>query len=64
MINRYKQSLRSLPVRLLANQPPAPLTWLDDWQSDLYGQVTDPEHRSAQDLAFWWELFDEPALNR
>jgi len=40
------------------------IAWLDDWQPDLYGQVTDPEHHSTQDLAFWWELFDEPALNR
>ena len=38
--------------------------WLDDWQSDLYGQVGSPEQQAQVDLRFWWRLFDDPALNR
>ncbi|MEM8768509.1 MAG: efflux transporter outer membrane subunit [Pseudomonadota bacterium] len=39
------------------------VSWLDDWQTDLYGQVVDPEQQQAADLAFWWQLFDDPVLN-
>ena len=38
--------------------------WLDEWQSDLYGQVGSPEQQAQVDLRFWWRLFDDPALNR
>ena len=37
--------------------------WLDDWHSDLYGQVTAPESEADADLRFWWKLFDDPALS-
>ncbi len=39
------------------------MAWLDDWQSDLYGQLGDPQQQSQVDLSFWWRLFDDPVLN-
>lgn len=39
------------------------VAWLADWQTELYGQVAEPEARSVQDLSFWWQLFDDPVLN-
>jgi NodT family efflux transporter outer membrane factor (OMF) lipoprotein len=39
------------------------VTWLDKWQTDLYGQVADPQQQSEIDLRFWWQLFDDPVLN-
>ena len=39
------------------------IKWLDDWQSDLYGQIGSPEQQSQIDLRFWWRLFDDPVLN-
>lgn len=37
--------------------------WLEDWQSNLYGQIVSPEQQSRIDLRFWWHLFDDPVLN-
>ncbi len=37
--------------------------WLEDFQSDLYGQVGSPEVQSQVDLQFWWHLFDDATLN-
>lgn len=37
--------------------------WLDDWQSDLYGQIGTAEEQVKQDLQFWWHLFDDAVLN-
>jgi len=37
--------------------------WLEDWQSNLYGQLVSPEQQSRIDLRFWWRLFDDPVLN-
>ncbi|QEM84124.2 efflux transporter outer membrane subunit [Halomonas binhaiensis] len=37
------------------------VTWLADWQSDLYGQASAGSGES--DLRFWWQLFDDPVLN-
>lgn len=37
--------------------------WLSKWQTDLYGQVGDPQQQSDLDLRFWWRLFDDPVLN-
>jgi NodT family efflux transporter outer membrane factor (OMF) lipoprotein len=37
--------------------------WLDDWQTTLYGQIGTPPQRAATDLRFWWQVFDDPALN-
>jgi len=39
------------------------IAWLSDWQPDLYGQTAAPEPGTGADLRFWWELFDDPALN-
>ena len=38
--------------------------WLDDWQTSLYGQSGTPERQAAADLRFWWQMFDDPTLNR
>ena len=39
------------------------VTWLNDWQSDLYGQIGQPEKQTQTDLRFWMQLFNEPVLN-
>jgi NodT family efflux transporter outer membrane factor (OMF) lipoprotein len=39
------------------------VTWLDDWQTSLYGQAVMPQQHEEIDLRFWWRLFDDPALN-
>ncbi|HEX5939953.1 MAG TPA: TolC family protein [Dehalococcoidia bacterium] len=39
------------------------VAWLNDWQSDLYGQIGAPEKQAEVDLSFWWRLFDDPVLN-
>ena len=38
------------------------VNWLDQWETDLYGQVlsTSPEQ---EDLKFWWQAFGDPVLN-
>jgi NodT family efflux transporter outer membrane factor (OMF) lipoprotein len=37
--------------------------WLGDWQTDLYGQLEEPEAGTQSDLSFWWMLFRDPTLN-
>jgi NodT family efflux transporter outer membrane factor (OMF) lipoprotein len=37
------------------------IAWLQDWQPDLYEL---PQTHKAVDLRFWWELFNDPALNQ
>lgn len=39
------------------------VSWLQDWQTDLYGSVAAPQKRVEEDLRFWWQLFDDPVLN-
>ncbi len=39
------------------------VAWLEDWQTDLYGQVATPDKQAEADLRFWWHLFDDPVLN-
>lgn len=39
------------------------VSWLGDWETDLYGQIGDTQQQSRVDLRFWWELFDDPVLN-
>lgn len=39
------------------------VSWLADWQTDLYGQVANPQQQAAVDLRFWWQVFDDPTLN-
>jgi outer membrane protein TolC len=38
--------------------------WLATWQPDLYGEVQVDPNSARVDLAFWWQLFDDPALNQ
>lgn len=38
--------------------------WLAQWQPDLYGQLSSENSQEAIDLAFWWQLFDDPVLNQ
>ena len=38
------------------------VTWLQDWQTDLYGQVASESERVEADLSFWWQVFDDPVL--
>ena len=39
------------------------VAWLSDWQSDLYGQIGQPEQQTRTDLRFWTQLFNDPVLN-
>ena len=36
--------------------------WLDEWQTDLYGQVRST-NTQEQDLQFWWLAFNDTTLN-
>lgn len=40
------------------------VSWLSSWQPDLYGQVDTREGKTEVDLRFWWQLFNDPVLNR
>jgi NodT family efflux transporter outer membrane factor (OMF) lipoprotein len=42
-------------------EPPA--TWLDDWQTDLYGQIAAEDGAAATELGSWWRRFNDPALD-
>ena len=39
------------------------VNWLDEWETDLYGQTLTAQPTEAQDLGFWWEAFNDPVLN-
>jgi len=39
------------------------VSWLKDWNTDLYGQVEQPAEQNRTDLRFWTQLFNEPELN-
>ena len=39
------------------------VAWLQDWQTDLYGQVKSESEQSDADLSFWWQVFDDPVLS-
>ena len=39
------------------------VAWLSDWQSDLYGQIGQPQQQTRTDLRFWTQLFNDPVLN-
>jgi NodT family efflux transporter outer membrane factor (OMF) lipoprotein len=41
------------------------VAWVDEWESDLHGQAADVAAQSPveQDLAFWWQAFNDPVLN-
>ncbi len=38
--------------------------WLEEWQTDLYGQLGNQAQQTEVDLRFWWHLFDDPVLNQ
>jgi len=38
-----------------------PVEWLQDWQTDLYGQY-EPANAAQADLDFWWMAFNDPVL--
>ncbi len=38
------------------------VVWVDEWETDLYGQVMAPPSE-AEDLSFWWQAFNDPILN-
>jgi NodT family efflux transporter outer membrane factor (OMF) lipoprotein len=40
------------------------VAWLSGWQPDLYGEVALPAQQAEEDLRFWWDMFNDPALNR
>jgi NodT family efflux transporter outer membrane factor (OMF) lipoprotein len=40
------------------------IRWLAAWQPDLYGEVQVGPQNASADLAFWWQIFDDPALNQ
>ena len=40
------------------------VAWLSHWQPDLYGEVAAREQQTGEDLRFWWQVFNDPALNR
>jgi len=37
--------------------------WFENWQPDLYGQVDNTSMQTEFDLRFWWQMFDDAALN-
>jgi len=39
------------------------VTWLRDWQPDLYGELGQPRRQFTRDLQFWWQIFEDPALD-
>jgi NodT family efflux transporter outer membrane factor (OMF) lipoprotein len=39
------------------------VAWLNEWQSDLYGQLGQPEQQAQTDLRFWTQQFNDPVLN-
>ncbi|GAB5450925.1 MAG: TolC family protein [Halioglobus sp.] len=38
-----------------------PVDWLQEWQTDLYGQY-EPASAARADLDFWWKAFNDPVL--
>ncbi len=37
--------------------------WLDEWETDLYGQIGTTHEQNEIDLSFWWKIFDDPVLD-
>ncbi len=40
------------------------VTWLQTWEPSAYGTTTDQAAQKQVDLRFWWQLFNDPALNQ
>ena len=41
-----------------------PVYWLQQWETDLYGQALTTAPQQAQDIGFWWQAFNDPILNQ
>ncbi len=39
------------------------MDWLDSYSASLYGQRGEPEQRTADEMRFWWRLFNDTSLN-
>jgi NodT family efflux transporter outer membrane factor (OMF) lipoprotein len=40
------------------------VAWLNQWETDLYGQALTSPPSQAEDLQFWWQAFNDPTLNQ
>ncbi len=40
------------------------VAWLQDWEPGAYAVTTDQAGQKQIDLRFWWQLFNDPALNK
>lgn len=40
------------------------VAWLQDWEPSVYGSAADQGAQKQVDLRFWWQLFNDPILNR
>jgi len=40
------------------------VAWLQDWEPSAYATATNPPAQTQTDLSFWWELYNDPALNQ
>ena len=38
--------------------------WLKNWEPTGYGAAMNPDAQKRVDLRFWWELFNDPVLNK
>lgn len=39
------------------------VSWLDNWETDLYGRVVSPKETVDRELHQWWKLFNDPILD-
>jgi NodT family efflux transporter outer membrane factor (OMF) lipoprotein len=39
------------------------VSWLDTWETDLYGRVVSPEDPVDLELHQWWKIFNDPILD-
>lgn len=37
--------------------------WLEQWETDLYGQLGDSASQDQVELDYWWQRFQDPTLN-
>lgn len=40
------------------------VSWLADWESELYSRIEQEAGQAQVDIQVWWQLFDDPVLNR
>ena len=39
------------------------VSWLDTWETDLYGRVVAPDGPKDLELHHWWKVFNDPILD-